>query len=164
MIEKHLKYGLFNGQLVSQANARGQVMTYQCDAAEQHSKLTITIYSFSYKKGIPEDTSGNGGGYVFDCRAIHNPGKYEEYKKLTGLDQPVIDFLEKDGEVLTFMGNIYELAVQHIERYIERGFTNLMFSFGCTGGQHRSVYCAQHLGEYIADKYEVNVKVIHREQ
>lgn len=126
--------------------------------------LTITVYSFSYKKGIPEDQSGNGGGYVFDCRAIHNPGRYEEYKNLTGFDKPVIDFLEKDGEILVFLDKIYELADKHIERYLERGFTNLMFSFGCTGGQHRSVYCAQRLSEYIADKYKVNVKVIHREQ
>lgn len=131
---------------------------------QQDSNLTITIYSFSYKKGIPEDVSGNGGGYVFDCRAIHNPGKYEEYKQLTGLDQPVIDFLEKDGEILIFLAEIYKLAEKHIERYIERGFTNLMFSFGCTGGQHRSVYSAQHLYEYISNKYNVKVKVIHREQ
>jgi len=126
--------------------------------------LAITIYSFSYKKGIPEDISGNGGGYVFDCRAIHNPGKYEEYKNLTGLDRPVIDFLEKDGEILTFLDEIYKLADKHIERYIERGFTNLMFSFGCTGGQHRSVYSAQHLGEHIMRNYKLNVTVIHREQ
>ena len=128
------------------------------------SRLTVTIYSFSYKKGIPEDTSGNGGGYVFDCRAIHNPGRYEEYKQLTGLDQPVIDFLEKDGEILFFLDKIYQLADKHIERYIERGFSNLMFSFGCTGGQHRSVYSAQHLAEYIAGKYDVDIVLRHREQ
>ncbi|MDR0232284.1 MAG: phosphotransferase [Dysgonamonadaceae bacterium] len=133
-------------------------------AERQSNILAITIYSFSYKKGIPEDISGNGGGYVFDCRAIHNPGKYEEYKKLTGLDRPVIDFLEKDGEILTFLDEIYKLADKHIERYIERGFTNLMFSFGCTGGQHRSVYSAQHLGEHIMRNYKLNVTVIHREQ
>ena len=126
--------------------------------------LGVTIYSFSYKKGIPEDASGNGGGYVFDCRAIHNPGKQEEFKQLTGLDQPVIDFLEKDGEILTFMEEIYKLADKHIERYIERGFTNLMFSFGCTGGQHRSVYAAQRLYEHIMENYNVKVKIIHREQ
>ncbi|MCL2649442.1 MAG: phosphotransferase [Candidatus Azobacteroides sp.] len=126
--------------------------------------LGVTIYSFSYKKGIPEDKSGNGGGYVFDCRAIHNPGQYEEYKNLTGLDQPVIDFLEKDGEILTFLEKIYELADKHIERYLERGFANLMFCFGCTGGQHRSVYAAQHLYEHIIKNYNVKVTVIHREQ
>ncbi|MDR0865044.1 MAG: phosphotransferase [Candidatus Symbiothrix sp.] len=127
------------------------------------SPLQIEVYSFSYKKGIPEDASGNGGGYVFDCRAIHNPGRYDEYKQLTGLDKPVIDFLEKDGEIIPFLENVYALADKHIHRYIERGFTNLQFSFGCTGGQHRSVYSAQHLAEYIARKYKVKVKLNHRE-
>lgn len=126
--------------------------------------LVVTVYSFSYRKGIPEDESGNGGGYVFDCRSTHNPGRYEPYKKLTGLDEPVIRFLEDDGEILTFLDNIYKLADAHVRRYIQRGFTSLMFCFGCTGGQHRSVYSAQHLGEYISRKYGVEVHIIHREQ
>lgn len=128
------------------------------------STLEITIYSFSYRKDLPKDPSGNGGGYVFDCRAIHNPGRYDEYKPLTGLDKPVIDFLEKDGEITGFLGHIYPLADQHIMRYQERGFSYLMFSFGCTGGQHRSVYAAQHLADYIAEKYKVKVILHHREQ
>ncbi len=128
------------------------------------SPLTVRVYSFSYKKGIPEDTSGNGGGYVFDCRAIHNPGKYQEYKTLTGLEEPVIRFLEQDGGILSFLENVYKLADNHVKRYIERGFTDLMFSFGCTGGQHRSVYAAQHTSEYIARKFGVKVHLIHREQ
>ena len=107
--------------------------------------------------------SGNGGGYVFDCRYIHNPGKYEQYKNLTGNDAPVIEFLERDGEVIGFLENVYELADRHIRKYIERGFTHLMFSFGCTGGQHRSVYCANHLAEYIRSRYDVSVKLTHRE-
>lgn len=126
--------------------------------------LEILVYSFSYKKGIPQDESGNGGGYVFDCRAIHNPGRYEEYKNLTGLDQPVIDFLEKDGEITPFLEKIYFLADQHIQRYLDRGFSHLMFAFGCTGGQHRSVYSAQHLAQYISEKFGVKVKLTHREQ
>lgn len=126
--------------------------------------LTVRVFSFSYKKGIPEDKSGNGGGYVFDCRATNNPGRYEQYKKLTGLDQPVIDFLEADGEILAFLDSVYKLADAHVARYIERGFTNLMFSFGCTGGQHRSVYSAQHLAEHIHEKYGVEVILVHREQ
>lgn len=126
--------------------------------------LVVRVYSFSYRKGIPEDESGNGGGYVFDCRSTHNPGRYEPYKKLTGLDEPVIRFLEDDGEILTFLENVYELADVHVARYIQRGFTSLMFSFGCTGGQHRSVYSAQHLAEHIHEKFGVEVRICHREQ
>lgn len=126
--------------------------------------LTVRIYSFSYKRGIPEDESGNGGGYVFDCRSTHNPGRYEPYKTLTGLDKPVIDFLESDGEILTFLDSVYRLADAHVERYIERGFTNLMFAFGCTGGQHRSVYSAQHLAEHLHWKYGIQILLEHREQ
>ena len=126
--------------------------------------LRVRVFSFSYRKGIPEDTSGNGGGYVFDCRSTHNPGRYEPYKKLTGLDEPVIRFLEDDGEILTFLESVYKLADAHVQRYIDRGFTDLMFSFGCTGGQHRSVYSAQHLAEHIHSKFGIEVHVCHREQ
>ncbi|MBP6230329.1 MAG: phosphotransferase [Paludibacteraceae bacterium] len=128
------------------------------------SNLLVKVASFSYKKGIPTDDSGNGGGYVFDCRAIHNPGKYEQYKQLTGLDKPVIDFLEQDGEILAFLEHIYALADSSVSRYVERGFSSIMFSFGCTGGQHRSVYAAQHVAEYIATRYSVKVELVHREQ
>ena len=126
--------------------------------------LRVRVFSFSYRKGIPADESGNGGGYVFDCRSTHNPGRYEPYKKLTGLDEPVIRFLEDDGEILTFLESVYKLADAHVQRYIDRGFTDLMFSFGCTGGQHRSVYSAQHLAEHIHNKYGIEVHVCHREQ
>ena len=126
--------------------------------------LVVKVFSFSYRKGIPDDESGNGGGYVFDCRSTHNPGRYEPYKQLTGLDEPVIRFLEDDGEILTFLESIYKLADAHVQRYIQRGFTSLMFSFGCTGGQHRSVYSAQHLAEHIHKKFGVEVHVCHREQ
>ena len=128
------------------------------------SGLTVTIYSFSFKKGLPIDESGNGGGYVFDCRSTHNPGKYEEYKQLTGLDQPVIDFLEKDGEILTFLNSVYALIDHHVERFIERDFTHLQVTFGCTGGQHRSVYCAEHLARHLKEKYNVQIELIHRER
>lgn len=126
--------------------------------------LVVRVFSFSYRKGIPADDSGNGGGYVFDCRSTHNPGRYEPYKKLTGLDEPVIRFLEDDGEILTFLDSVYSLADRHVERYIQRGFTDLMFSFGCTGGQHRSVYSAQHLAEHLNSKYGIEVRIVHREQ
>ena len=126
--------------------------------------LVVRVYSFSYRKGIPQDESGNGGGYVFDCRSTHNPGRYEPYKQLTGLDEPVIRFLEDDGEILTFLDSVYRLADAHVRRYIQRGFTSLMFSFGCTGGQHRSVYSAQHLAEHIHQKFGIEVRICHREQ
>lgn len=126
--------------------------------------LVVRVFSFSYCKGIPEDSSGNGGGYVFDCRSTHNPGRYEPYKKLTGLDESVIRFLEDDGEILTFLAHVYDLADHHVQRYIQRGFTSLMFSFGCTGGQHRSVYCAQHLAEHLHEKFGIEVHITHREQ
>ena len=126
--------------------------------------LVVKVFSFSYRKGIPADESGNGGGYVFDCRSTHNPGRYEPYKQLTGLDEPVIRFLEDDGEILTFLDSVYRLADAHVERYLQRGFTSLMFCFGCTGGQHRSVYSAQHLGEHLHRKYGIEVRIVHREQ
>ena len=126
--------------------------------------LVVRVFSFSYKKGIPQDTSGNGTGYVFDCRSTHNPGRYEPYKGINGLNPAVIRFLEDDGEILTFLESVYKLADAHVERYIKRGFTDLMFCFGCTGGQHRSVYCAQHLAEHLHEKYGIKVIINHREQ
>lgn len=126
--------------------------------------LVVRVFSFSYHKGIPKDESGNGGGYVFDCRSTHNPGRYEPYKKLTGLDEPVIRFLEDDGEILVFLESVYKLADAHVRRYLQRGFTDLMFSFGCTGGQHRSVYSAQHLAEHLNQKFGIEVRIVHREQ
>ena len=127
--------------------------------------LEVKVYSFSFKKGVPHDPSGNGGGYVFDCRSIHNPGRYEPYKKLTGRDEPVIKFLEDDGEVFGFLEHAYGVLDPHVETYMKRGFTSLMVSFGCTGGQHRSVYCAEHMAHHLAQKYPgIRVRLIHREQ
>lgn len=132
---------------------------------DNDGRLKVTVYSFSYKKGIPNDPSGNGGGYVFDCRSIHNPGRYEPYKKLTGRDEPVIRFLEDDGEVFGFLEHVYGMVDPHVETFAGRGFTDLMVSFGCTGGQHRSVYCAEHLAAHLAEKYpDIRVRLIHREQ
>lgn len=130
----------------------------------QKRTLTVKVMSFAYKKGIPNDTSGNGGGYVFDCRAVNNPGKYERFKPFTGLDQQVIEFLENDGEIVDFLNHAYSLVDSSVKRYMERGFSNLMVCFGCTGGQHRSVYCAQHMAEHLNKKFNVKVELTHREQ
>lgn len=130
----------------------------------QKHRLEVKIVSFAYKKGIPNDTSGNGGGFVFDCRAINNPGKYERYNHFTGLDEPVIRFLEDDGEITSFLKNVDDIIDASVKRYMDRGFTNLMVCFGCTGGQHRSVYSAQHLAEHLNKKFGVKIHLIHREQ
>lgn len=131
---------------------------------EKEGCLTVEVMSFSYKKGLPQDVSGNGGGYIFDCRSIHNPGRYEQYRNLTGMDKEVADFLEADGEVNEFLSNVYEILDRHIAKYIKRGFTHLQVAFGCTGGQHRSVYCAEKTAGMIAGKYGVRVILRHRER
>ncbi len=141
-----------------------QLPQFQKKNAEESKALVVKVFSFSYKKGIPTDDSGNGGGYVFDCRGVHNPGRYDQYKPMTGLEKPVIDFLEENGEITQFLEHIYALADAHVQRYIDRGFTSLMFSCGCTGGRHRSVYSAQHLAEHIAQKFGVEVRLKHVEQ
>lgn len=128
------------------------------------NNLQITINSFSYKKQIPEDKSGNGGGFVFDCRALPNPGKFDHYKCLNGLDEDVIRFLEKENEVISFLNNVYALVDQSVDKYLSRDFTNLNICFGCTGGQHRSVFCAEQLRKHIEKKFPVLVKVNHTEK
>lgn len=134
------------------------------EPSEEADELTVRITSFSYKKGIPEDASGNGGGFVFDCRAIHNPGRYDEYKQLTGMDEPVINFLDKEEAMQKFLEHVYGIVDYSVEKYRSRGFKNLMVNFGCTGGQHRSVYSAEHLAAHLREKFGVKVILTHREQ
>lgn len=126
--------------------------------------FTVQVFSFSFKKGIPNDSTGNGGGFVFDCRGIHNPGRYAEYKTKTGKDQEVIDFFKANSDIDIFFENAVNVVKPTIENYIERGFNSLMISFGCTGGQHRSVYCAEAMAKYIGENYAANVVLVHREQ
>ena len=134
-------------------------------ASGTETTLTITVYSFSFKKGLPQDPSGNGGGYVFDCRGTHNPGKYEQYKQLTGRDEPVIRFLEEDGEILPFLQHAQALVAHHAGRFLERGFTSLQVAFGCTGGQHRSVYCADRTARFLHEQFPAaRIVLIHRER
>ena len=131
---------------------------------KEDTELTVRVTSFSYRRGIPDDASGNGGGFVFDCRAIHNPGRYDEYKQLTGRDEPVIAFLDGEEAMQQFLGHVYGIVDYSVEKYLARGFKNLMVSFGCTGGQHRSVYGAEHLAAHLVEKYGVHVILTHREQ
>ena len=127
-------------------------------------KLNIIVSSFSFKSAIPDDPSGNGGGFVFDCRALPNPGRLEEYRQLTGKDNQVSAYLESMQEVKLFLEHIYVLIDQSVMNYKERGFTHLMVSFGCTGGQHRSVYCAEMLARHLQQQEGVIVEVRHHEQ
>lgn len=125
-------------------------------------ELTVDVMSFSYRRGIPDDTSGNGGGFVFDCRAIHNPGRYEPYKKLTGMDEPVIRFLEENSNIAEFLDNAYSMVDNMVDTYMKRGFTHIQICCGCTGGQHRSVYSAEHIAQHVSDKFGVKVVITHK--
>ena len=126
--------------------------------------LAVRITSFSYKKGIPADTSGNGGGFVFDCRALPNPGRLIEYQNQSGLDKPVINYLKTYAEMSHFLENVYNLVDAAVKNYNERGFTNLMINFGCTGGRHRSVYSAERLAEHLNNKFGLNIEPEHTEK
>jgi len=168
----HLEWLLDNTSLPIKLPELSNVWRYLVESeyirglSKQQTALTISINSFSYKRGIPVDESENGGGFVFDCRSIHNPGRYDEYKTLTGKDHPVISFFEKELEMTSFLTHIYSLTDASVNKYLQRGFSNLMINFGCTGGQHRSVYSAEMLYKYISEKFKgrnIYIKLRHRE-
>ncbi len=129
--------------------------------ANDDTPLLVTINSFSYKKGIPKDVTDNGGGYVFDMRGILNPGRFEEYKYISGKDKRVQDFLEQRTRMNEFVNSVWDLVDITVEDYLKRGFGNLMINFGCTGGQHRSVYAAEQTARHLRNKYKVKVELTH---
>jgi RNase adaptor protein for sRNA GlmZ degradation len=129
--------------------------------ATKDTPLKIRVNSFSYRNGIPEDESDNGGGFVFDMRGILNPGRIDEYKPLCGKDKPVIDFLEQRTRMTGFLNSVWDLIDITVEDYLKRGFENLMINFGCTGGQHRSVYAAEQTARHLRNKYKLKVEVNH---
>lgn len=132
--------------------------------ANADTPLVVHINSFSFRKSVPPDITGNGGGFVFDCRAILNPGRREEFKTKTGRDREVMDFLEQQTKMPEYMNSVFDLVDISVEDYIRRGFKNLMVNFGCTGGQHRSVYAADSLGRHLKNKFGVTVEINHVEQ
>ena len=132
--------------------------------ADENTPLVVHINSFSYRKCIPGDESGNGGGFVFDCRGILNPGRITEFKRLTGRDKDVKDFLEQQTRMPEFLNSAYNMVDISVEDYIKRGFESLSVNFGCTGGQHRSVYAADALARHLRNKFHVKIDLHHIEQ
>ncbi len=132
--------------------------------ATDKTPLLVKISSFSYRKGMPVDESGNGGGFVFDCRGVLNPGRYEEYKTQHGRDKSVKDFLEQQTQMPEFLNSVFDIVDITVEEYIKRDFESLMVSFGCTGGQHRSVYAADALARHLKNKFKVKIELKHHIQ
>jgi len=129
-----------------------------------HDRLTVSVGSFRYGGGYPHDTSGHGGGHVFDCRGLPNPGREATYRELTGLDRETIEFLEARPEVEAFWEGVRSLVDAHVADFETRGLTHLSVHFGCTGGQHRSVYFAERLARHLRSRFpEVDVALVHRE-
>jgi RNase adaptor protein for sRNA GlmZ degradation len=125
--------------------------------------LTARIMSFSYRNGVPGDEKGHGGGFVFDCRCLPNPGREERYMPLTGMDKPVREYIEGLPEAKEFLSHIFALVDAAIDNYRSRNFTDLMISFGCTGGRHRSVWCAERLAEHLKETGKAETELTHRE-
>lgn len=170
-ITKALAAAAIHCQALNEGKKEGRAVTGpspQSSATAQglpERGLTVHISSFSYKRGgYPADGTGHGGGFVFDCRSLHNPGRYPEYKSLTGKDRAVVEFLEREREVEEFWQDVCDLAQRSVAAYLGRGFSDLSLAFGCTGGQHRSVYFAERLGEYLGKHFPAAiVEVRHRE-
>ncbi len=132
--------------------------------ADHFTPLVVKICSFSFRNGIPQDVTGNGGGFVFDVRGIDNPGRHEQYKTIHGRDRAVMEYLERQTRMQDFLNAVFDMVDISVEEYIKRGFTSLAVNFGCTGGQHRSVYAADALARHLKNKYKVNIELCHVEQ
>ena len=137
------------------------LLRFQPLQANEQTKLVVKVSSFSYKKGIPTDETENGGGFVFDCRGILNPGRFEPYKKLSGKDKFVQDFLQQQTKMDLFLNSVFDLVDISTDDYLKRGFDSLMINFGCTGGQHRSVYAAEQTARHLRNKYNLKVIISH---
>lgn len=151
-------------KVITHLTSNKMIHHFEHIVASEENKLVVKIKSFSYKKGIPKDESGNGGGFVFDCRGILNPGRFEPYKALTGRDEPVQTFLMTQSEMPTFLQHIYPTLDISVENYLERDFDSLSIYFGCTGGQHRSVFAADSIAKYLKNKYKVRIELEHIER
>jgi aminoglycoside/choline kinase family phosphotransferase len=130
----------------------------------ENPDFDLQIKSFSYKAGIPKDETEHGGGFIFDCRLLPNPGRIDEYKTFSGLDKKVIDFLNAEIEVEMFISEIYRIVENVIMKYKEKNFNYLAIYFGCTGGQHRSVYCAEKLAVIIREEFNITAKIEHTQK
>lgn len=163
---RNLKHLIDNSTLKLKMKELYKVIDYIIahDPSQKKAILNVHVFSFSYKRGIPNDDYGNGGGFVFDCRSLNNPGRLEGYETLTGYDHQVISFINNDKSSEKFIQSTFEMVDSAIDNYMERNFRNLMVSFGCTGGQHRSVYCANRLTEHLKAKYDIYIHLRHLEQ
>ena len=151
--------------IISQLSTLNYPLPTDSQLSTLNSKLTVTVNSFSFRKGYPNDFSGNGGGFVFDCRALPNPGREPEFKTKTGRDWEVIDYLMAKPPVHVFLDHVKAIVGQSVDNYRERHFSNLMVSFGCTGGQHRSVFFAQTIYEWLKATYpDIYLKLNHIER
>jgi len=137
------------------------ITRFEPQQANENTPLLVTVNSFSYRNGIPPDESSNGGGFVFDMRSILNPGRFDDYKTLNGKDKPVQDFLEQRTKMNEYLNSVWDLVDIAVEDYLKRGFSHLMINFGCTGGQHRSVYAAEQTARHLRNKYKLKVALTH---
>ena len=131
--------------------------------ASEADNLVVRIFSFSFHQGLPKDETGNGGGFVFDGRSLPNPGREDRFKSLTGKDAPVIEYLQQQESVHQFLASVLSLVDSTVSTYQQRGFKNLMVSFGCTGGQHRSVYLAEQLAKRLRARNGLEIVLRHLE-